>query len=558
MTSITDLITEIHSVAPLVVSRSAVTSDPDVIALLQLRLRTTLITRVNALPSIDGSGASLLFQAIADSGFDQEGKLRIGDAIDAKLASAPLPSTRATTACGQKLIHVQSYCPDDVHAKFDDQRISLDSKIQLAADFLTRSGCNQPCEQTYKWWLAAILALHFKESFPSYPAVYAMLADFKEKVDASRKNFPFPLIFAYPSSPAQLPTAVIAHIYTASDIRSNAPIPRLAQIANHHIPLRKNSKLLTKLIGTAELSTPTPALSSPAPTSSTELAVRSQCPPWVDDLMALLRSHHAPPPSDVQTALSAALSRSASAALGSASPAASTPKSGRCLSRASSPQATETAAYNSPALTNGVDIGTVVDPAIVQSVRPKDGIGSIDDAESDGESEHGELGAPVEAPRLSMQAYEQQAMDALTSRNAKRKTAAAEKAKEQRRLKAEAKVAASVLKRPASAAVPEASPKVMKKGMRAAAMAAAALRADKPPAKILPVNSPYSSAAPYKKLKAIPWTASDCDRNRNTFTSMWYGRVKKHMQLFKMKPAYVVAETKRVVQLASETWFAKQ
>ena len=58
----------------------------------------------------------------------------------------------------------------------------------------------------------------------------------------------------------------------------------------------------------------------------------------------------------------------------------------------------------------------------------------------------------------------------------------------------------------------------------------------------------------YVPLKAIPWTADDAKRSRNTFACMWYGRVKRSAANSGYTGKRLKGETSRVLILAGSVW----
>ena len=134
-------------------------------------------------------------------------------------------------------------------------------------------------------------------------------------VSSSRKPWPVPVIYKYPKSPHQLHDDQYAHVF-GNAIVTAISVPRLALIAHHHIPMRKNSKPLP--LHADQVASPpsdhTPGHASQtvrhtpsAQPSHTNTRVKDEhvnareeqasssasgiaCPEWATELMAMLQS----------------------------------------------------------------------------------------------------------------------------------------------------------------------------------------------------------------------------------------------------------------------------
>ena len=211
---------------------------------LEARLSEKITRKLKNLPYVDTPGGDTLYAAVGDSGFSDTCKQLIINAIDALLLADPDDDESAAGAktC-QKWIKVEAWAPQYLIDTLNDPSKSLGSKQQAVADFLTLGGITSCHEQTRKWWLAAILACHFKRGWPTYNSIYNTMEEFKAMIVASKKKWPFHKIKDYGADPESMPTNVYKHIY-ADGGPAGVKIPRLAEIANHHIPLRSNSKLI--------------------------------------------------------------------------------------------------------------------------------------------------------------------------------------------------------------------------------------------------------------------------------------------------------------------------
>ena len=92
-------------------------------------------------------------------------------------------------------------------------------------------------------WLCLVLMSHFKK-WPRYKLVYGYLLDMKAYVKDCRKKWSLPLIPEYPENPHMLAAPVYEKIF-GEHPPIVASIERFETTARAHIPLRRNSKLIT-------------------------------------------------------------------------------------------------------------------------------------------------------------------------------------------------------------------------------------------------------------------------------------------------------------------------
>ena len=98
-------------------------------------------------------------------------------------------------------------------------------------------------EKTYKWMLAVLLAVQYKET-PDAHFIYAKLQELKQAKEAETQCYPHTFLSKYPKFPSELDSIMFAYAYPdAADKPVSVKLPGLQAIANR-IPLRSNSKLL--------------------------------------------------------------------------------------------------------------------------------------------------------------------------------------------------------------------------------------------------------------------------------------------------------------------------
>ena len=73
-----------------------------------------------------------------------------------------------------------------------------------------------------------------------------MLQDLKSSMVSSKKPYPFQCLKVFPKTPSELPQAILDHAYDSDDVAVSVELDALKYIADNHIPLRSNSRLLTQ------------------------------------------------------------------------------------------------------------------------------------------------------------------------------------------------------------------------------------------------------------------------------------------------------------------------
>ena len=84
---------------------------------------------------------------------------------------------------------------------------------------------------------------HFS-AWPSYKLVHEYLRCLKSAIASQRKKATIPRIAQYPQVPHELPDAVFAAIF-GDEHPITIVIERFCVVAKHHVPLRRNSRLIT-------------------------------------------------------------------------------------------------------------------------------------------------------------------------------------------------------------------------------------------------------------------------------------------------------------------------
>ena len=244
-------------------------------------LMDSLVAKIGLLTLTTAKAMLLSSHIEGISSFDTIQRERLLVAVDTtltnQLTDSPVEGDPAVKT--QHLLNCCGYITAKIGAELSSRTISISTKVQIVSDFLVWCGCNHPHEQTYKWWLAMLVRLHFDNGWPTCNAIFSLLADMKQCVEISRKRFPFPALRHYPKSPHDLFPAMFTHIY-GTELPAPIVIDRLSITASKYIPLRRNSKMLTdERTG--------PASAGPLD----ELNSMPNVPAWLQSLARLASSH---------------------------------------------------------------------------------------------------------------------------------------------------------------------------------------------------------------------------------------------------------------------------
>ena len=208
------------------------------------RLLASIADMVARLPELTTAGANELLHAVQTSGFDDQQQAQLAGAIDQRLASG-VAAVAKQKKKPQVLHTVHMWLSQRDWDMLRSTRTSLQSKIQAIVHRLSaRCGLTNPHERTCGWIVAILVLCHFPE-FPTYKSIFAILNDVKQSFDAAARPYPFSHWVEFPASPAQLEKDRFEYSYDADDPPVTQEIERLQVVALHHVPLRKNSKLLT-------------------------------------------------------------------------------------------------------------------------------------------------------------------------------------------------------------------------------------------------------------------------------------------------------------------------
>ena len=262
-----ELCSELKDLAAFVVARGGMPGDEAAKAAVSKNMVDSFVQRISCVKVFNSTVGLQLCKTLADCELSIELRTAIQAAIDARVGGtvASIQHGRhGTMHYPQKLTsQICNYFTEADQSILRGERSSVASRMQVIIDRFRRIGLHSPHEQTVKWAVAAV-ALAMAENFgtyPTYTSVFAMVHDFKATIESTKTNWPFGHMVDFPMTATELPADVFKHAYDEAD----PPVPfvwdRLPATAEHHVPLRKSSKLLQK---DASSSSAGPHLAQPA------------------------------------------------------------------------------------------------------------------------------------------------------------------------------------------------------------------------------------------------------------------------------------------------------
>jgi hypothetical protein len=205
-----------------------------------------VIQMINTSQHFGVTDGSLVTEALKNSPFGDEHTSRITAAVDARMSAGNQAKGRHQKGkhdgAPQALKHWWNFCSNEDWKIFNDAKKPFSAKMTAAAERGISIGLTNPDEQTLKWLLAMLLAVHYPE-LPSYRQIYEKLQELKLCYNAEKKPFPHEQPVVFPETASELPQCIIDYAYTAEDPAVCVHCHGINTVAEH-IPLRSNSKLL--------------------------------------------------------------------------------------------------------------------------------------------------------------------------------------------------------------------------------------------------------------------------------------------------------------------------
>ena len=283
MATLDSILSDMRDAKSLIDSRRAVDKDGSSVVTLKKQFAASLASKIGKLASLSPGDAKHLLDAARDCGQDETGVQVIVASIDAKLGVALDSDVQKPASTDHQLLtNAQSWVTESLMASLKG-RSTINFKLVTLATYLANHlGCTSPHEQTYKVWLTLALLSHYAV-WPRYQIVYDLLQEFKGNVRDCKTKCVFPKKASYPSVPHELPEAEFNHMF-GDEAPIVIDIPRFHITAKNHVPLRKNSKLITNELKAvarlkAEPIEPTPEQVSGLKRSSSSIAAEADEPP---------------------------------------------------------------------------------------------------------------------------------------------------------------------------------------------------------------------------------------------------------------------------------------
>jgi hypothetical protein len=202
-----------------------------------------VVKQINAMVSFSTADAGHVTDALVDSPYGDHTHFVVA-AIEARLKSSLAACKGPDTPSGstQFLKCWWTYCLQSDWDYIRDKKHSWNAKMTRMVERGMSLGVNHPDEQCLKWLLALLVVVCYDE-LPDYKLIYAKLSDLKQAFIAERKAYPLAHVAEYPQTPSELSADMFKYAY-GDEQPVTVYLQGINGIAENHIPLRKNSKLL--------------------------------------------------------------------------------------------------------------------------------------------------------------------------------------------------------------------------------------------------------------------------------------------------------------------------
>jgi hypothetical protein len=240
-----NVIKEIASVKSFVRARTGLDAD-GVSDTLMSSFVATIVKMINATASFSTLDAGHVTDAIADRPYGASTG-QVVAAIEARLkASQAIVSVKDPIGGASQFI--KCWWDFGLQSDWDfirNPKHSWNSKMTRMVERGMSLGVNHPDEQSLKWLLALLLVVCYDE-LPAYKEIFAKLHDLKQAFVAERKAYPLAHVAVYPETPIELSADMFKYAY-GDEHPVTVKLIGINNVAENHIPLRKNSKLLKRM-----------------------------------------------------------------------------------------------------------------------------------------------------------------------------------------------------------------------------------------------------------------------------------------------------------------------
>ena len=207
------------------------------------QLLRNLLTKLQQAAPLKVADATKIYEAVEKASFADNEQKRLLDAVDAAvMADSPQPPETSVLR-PQTLTAVENYLTAGDWQVLDDGQASYAAKTRAIASRLRKLGLQSLAEQTVRYCVAILLTR--LPQLPTYEDIHKMCGDFKEVFQTAPKaEGRLPFLRVYPDKPESLPELVYNSAYGEGEQPTAVTVESLKQIAEHHVPLRRTSKLL--------------------------------------------------------------------------------------------------------------------------------------------------------------------------------------------------------------------------------------------------------------------------------------------------------------------------
>ena len=205
----------------------------------------SLCAKIKQLTSLSTGDAVKLRDSVTTANFPEDTAAILKTSIDSALASALAGNCggKKVALTQQQLVNACSYPSGGDWVVIEQQPFNVDRAISILAMRWSNLGVRSMHETTtIRNAIAIVLAAYLREkkAWPRYHEIFRWVNFFKGEMERNKKPWAFDHIVKYPTTPLDLPPAILAVAYETGDGPVRKDVPLFDQIAGH-IPLRKNS-----------------------------------------------------------------------------------------------------------------------------------------------------------------------------------------------------------------------------------------------------------------------------------------------------------------------------
>ena len=176
----------------------------------------SMLKMVSVCNFISPHDAAKLSSALSDcSPFNENETKKIRDVIDKKVGDMSIAKSQHKSSGNQQSQLLEHWCNYLTQKDWDflnDSRQHFSAKMTRFMERANLLGVGVFDEKTYKWMLAVLLAVQYKET-PDAHFIYAKLQELKQAKEAETQCYPHTFLSKYPEFPSELDSIMFAYIY---------------------------------------------------------------------------------------------------------------------------------------------------------------------------------------------------------------------------------------------------------------------------------------------------------------------------------------------------------